>query len=334
MRAVRLLKTGGIENLRVEEVPDPQLPANGAVVRLEAAALNHRDVFIRQGLYARIQLPSILGSDGAGVVEAAADPSWVGKKVVIIPCEGWGSDPRAQDPKTFLILGMPKPGTFAEKIAVPLDRLVPMPEHLSFAEAAALPLAGLTAYRALVTRGEAKRGDHVLITGIGGGVATVAMLLAQALGAQVSVTSGSEDKLARARSMGAIAAVSYRQKGWEKELLQQAGRPPNVIIDSAGGGDFNLLVAAAAPGARIVTYGATRGAVDKLEMPRLFFKQVDVRGTTMGTDDEFRAMIQLVERQRVKPIVDRVIPLSGYAEADQLMEKAEQMGKIVLDCRK
>jgi NADPH:quinone reductase-like Zn-dependent oxidoreductase len=304
------------------------------VVRLEAAALNHRDVFIRQGLYAKIQLPAILGSDGAGVVEAATDPSWVGKKVLVIPCEGWGPDPRAQDMKTFLILGMPKPGTFAEKIAQPLDRLVPMPEHLSFTEAAALPLAGLTAYRALVTRGEVKPGDHVLVTGIGGGVATVAMLLAQALGAQVSVTSGSEDKLARARSMGAIAAVSYRRKGWEKELLQQAGRPPHVIIDSAGGGEFNALVAAAAPGARIVSYGATCGAVEKLEMPRVFFKQVDLRGTTMGTDDEFRAMVQLVERRRVKPLVDRVIPLSRYPEADQLMEKAEQMGKIVLDCRK
>src|SRR4051812_37817310 len=276
MRALRLHKIGGVENLKGEEGPDPQLPPNGAIVRLEAAALNHRDVFIRHGLYPKIQLPSILGADGAGVVESASDPSWVGRKVVIIPCEGWGTDPRAQDLKTFTILGMPKPGTFAEKIAQPLDRLVPMPEHLGFAEAAALPLAGLTAYRALVTRGEVKRGDHVLITGIGGGVAATAMLLAQALGAQVSVTSGSEEKLARARSMGAIAAVSYKQKGWEKDLVQQAGRPPNVIIDSAGGAEFNSLVAAAASGARIVTYGATLGAVEKLEMPRLFFKQIDI----------------------------------------------------------
>jgi zinc-binding alcohol dehydrogenase/oxidoreductase len=334
MRALRLHKVGGIENLKVEDVPDPQPPPNGAVVRLEAAALNHRDVFIRHGLYPKIQLPAILGSDGAGVVESASDRSWVGRKVVIIPCEGWGPDPRAQDLKTFSILGMPRPGTFAEKIAQPLDRLVPMPEHLDFTEAAALPLAGLTAYRALFTRGEVKRGDHVLVTGIGGGVAATAMLLAQALGAQVSVTSGSEEKLARARSMGAIAAVSYKQKGWDKELLQQAGRPPNVIIDSAGGAEFNSLVAAAASGARIVTYGATLGAVEKLEMPRLFFKQVDIRGSTMGTDAEFRAMIQLVERERVKPVVDRVIPLSRYPEADQLMEQGGQMGKIVVDCRK
>jgi NADPH:quinone reductase-like Zn-dependent oxidoreductase len=229
---------------------------------------------------------------------------------------------------------MPRPGTFAEKIALPLDRIAPMPEHLSFPEAAALPLGGLTAYRALVTRGEVKKGDHVLVTGIGGGVATIAMLLAQALGAQVSVTSGSEEKLARAKSLGAIAAVSYKQKSWEKELAKQAGRAPDVIIDSAGGPDFNALILAVAPAGRIVTYGATRGPAEKIELTRVFFKQIDIRGSTMGTDAEFHDMLKLVAREKVKPLVDRVIPLSRYAEADQLMEKAEQMGKIVVDCRK
>src|SRR5438067_12104392 len=268
MRAVRLHQIGGPENLKVEEVPDPQPPPGGTVVRIEAAALNHRDVFIRQGLYARIQLPAILGADGAGVVESVAaggDPSWVGRKVVIVPFDEWGPDPRVQG-KDFLIRGMPRPGTFAEKIALPQGRIAAMPEHLSFPEAAALPLAGLTAYRALVTRGEVKKGDHVLVTGIGGGVATIAMLLAQALGAQVSVTSGSEEKLARARSMGAIAAVSYKEKGWEKELLAQAGSPPSLIIDSAGGDGLNNLIAAASGAARIVLYGATRMSPSKLDM--------------------------------------------------------------------
>ena len=306
------------------------------MVRIEAAALNHRDVFIRQGLYAKIQLPAILGADGAGTVESVAggaDASWVGRKAVIVPFDSWGDDPRIQG-KDFLIRGMPRPGTFAEKIALPLDRIAPMPEHLSFPEAAALPLGGLTAYRALVTRGEVKKGDHVLVTGIGGGVATIAMLLARALGAQVSVTSGSEEKLARARSMGAIAAVSYKQKGWERELVKQAGRPPDVIIDSAGGSDFNALVLAVAPAGRIVTYGATRGPAEKIELTRVFFKQIDIRGSTMGTDAEFHQMLKLVAREKVRPLVDRVLPLSRYAEADQLMEKGDQMGKIVVDCRK
>jgi zinc-binding alcohol dehydrogenase/oxidoreductase len=334
MRAVRLHKIG--EQFQVDQLPDPVAPPGGAVVRLEAAALNHRDEFIRAGLYAKIQLPSVLGSDGAGVVEsvgAGVDASWVGRKVVVNPADDWGPDPRAQDPKTFLIRGMPKQGTFAEKIALPLDRLEPMPEHLTWPEAAALPLAGLTAYRALVTRGELKRGEHALITGIGGGVAVIALQLAQALGAQVSVTSGSEEKLQRARGMGAIAAVSYKEKGWEKTLAQQTGRPPTLIIDSAGGPDFGVLVNTVAPGGRIVFYGATRGPAEKLELTRIFFKQIDLRGTTMGTDDEFRAMLRLVERERIRPVVDHVFPLSQAAEADRRMAQGEQMGKIVLNCR-
>ncbi|HWE24043.1 MAG TPA: zinc-binding dehydrogenase [Myxococcales bacterium] len=334
MRAVRLHKIG--EQFQVDQVPDPAPPPGGAVVRLEAAALNHRDEYIRVGLYAKIQLPAVLGSDGAGVVESVAagvDTSWIGRKVMVNPCDGWGPNPRAQDTKTFLIRGMPKQGTFAEKIALPLDRLEPMPEHLSWPEAAALPLGGLTAYRALVTRGELQKGEHVLVTGIGGGVATVALLLAQALGAQVSVTSGSEEKLQRARSMGAVAAVSYKEKGWEKQLVEMVGRPPSLIIDSAGGPDFAALISAVAPGGRIVSYGATRGPVEKLEMTRVFFKQIDLRGTTMGTDDEFRAMLQLVARERLRPIVDHVYPLSQAAEADRRLAQSEQMGKIVLNCR-
>ena len=334
MRAVRLHKIG--EQFQVDQLPDPVAPPGGAVVRLEAAALNHRDEFIRVGLYAKIQLPSVLGSDGAGVVEsvgAGVDASWVGRKVVVNPADDWGPDPRAQDPKTYLIRGMPKQGTFAEKIALPLDRLEPMPEHLSWPEAAALPLAGLTAYRALVTRGELKHGEHVLITGIGGGVAVVAFQLAKALGAQVSVTSGSEEKLQRARGMGAIAAVSYKEKGWEKLLVQQAGRPPTLIIDSAGGPDFGTLVNTVAPGGRIVFYGATRGPAEKLELTRIFFKQIDLRGTTMGSDEEFRATLRLVERERIRPLVDHVFPLSQAAEADRRMAQGEQMGKIVLNCR-
>ena len=334
MRAVRLHKIS--EQFQVDQIPDPVAPAGGAVVRLETAALNHRDEFIRVGLYSKIQLPVVLGSDGAGVVESVApgvDSGWVGRKVVVNPQDDWGMDPRAQDPKTFFIRGMPKQGTFAEKIALPLDRLEPMPEHLSWPEAAALPLAGLTAYRALVTRGEVKRGDHVLITGIGGGVAIIALQLAQALGAKVSATSGSEEKLQRAREMGAIAAVSYKEKGWEKVIAQQAGGPPSVVIDSAGGPDFGAVVNAVAPGGRIVIYGATRGPAEKFELTRVFFKQIDIRGTTMGTDDEFRAVLRLVAKERVRPVVDHVFPLSQAAEADRRMAQGEQMGKIVLNCR-
>jgi NADPH:quinone reductase-like Zn-dependent oxidoreductase len=322
--------------MKLVELPDPAPGPGEAVVRLQFAGLNHRDVWIRQGLYARIQLPCVLGSDGAGVVEsvgAGVDPKLTGKRAVIIPCEKWGPDPAAQG-KDFLILGMPRQGTMAEKIAVPASMVVELPESVSFEDAAALPVAGITAYRALVYRGGLRRGEHVLITGIGGGVATLAMLFAQALGAQVSVTSGSDEKLAKAKEMGAIAAVNYKAKSWEKDLVAQAGRPPSLIVDSAGGDGLNNLIAAAAPAARVVLYGATRMSPGKLDMAKIFFKQIDIRGTTMGTDDEFRAMVKLVADHRIKPVIDRVFPLSQAALANRLLEESGQMGKILLDCRR
>ncbi len=335
MRAVRCERQGPPEEMTLVDLPDPVAGPGEAVVRLHACGLNHRDVWIRQGLYARIQLPCVLGSDGAGVVESVGpgvDPGLRGKRAVIIPCEKWGPDPAVQG-KEFLILGMPRQGTMAEKIAVPASMIVELPDSIGFEEAAALPVAGVTAYRALVSRGGLRKGEHVLVTGIGGGVATLAMLFARALGAEVSVTSGSDEKLAKAKEMGAIAAANYKAKGWEKELVAQAGRPPSLIVDGAGGDGLNNLIGAAAPAARIVLYGATRMSPNKLEMAKIFFKQLDIRGTTMGTDDEFRAMVKLVAEHRIKPVIDRIFPLSSAVEANRLLEQSGQMGKILLDCR-
>jgi NADPH:quinone reductase-like Zn-dependent oxidoreductase len=333
MRAVVLEKFGPPEEaLQLREVPDPAPGPGQAQVRLRAAALNHRDTFIRQKLYARIQLPAILGSDGAGEVVAVGegvDPGLRGKRVLVIPCTGWGADERAQG-KDFVILGMPEQGTLAELISRPADRFVEMPAHLDSAQGAALPLAGLTAYRALTARGGLQPGEHVLVTGIGGGVATMALLLAKALGAQVSATSGSEEKLARARALGAISAVSYKDPDWPKRLVAEAGRAPSLIIDGTGGPQVNQLIAAAASGARLVFYGATAGKPDALDMPRIFFKQLDLRGTTMGSDADFRALVELVARAKIEPLVDRVFPLAQAAQAMQRMDEAQQMGKIVL----
>lgn len=335
MRAVVCERQGPPEEMKLTQAPDPAAGPGEAVIRLHACGLNHRDVWIRQGLYARIQLPCVLGSDGAGVVEsvgAGVDRKLVGKRAVIIPCEKWGPNPAVQG-KDFLILGMPRQGTMAEKIAIPASMVVELPDHVSFEDAAALPVAGITAYRALVTRGGLQAGEHVLVSGIGGGVATLALLFAKALGAQVSVTSGSEEKLAKAKALGAIAAVSYKAKGWEKDLVAQAGRPPSLIIDGAGGDGLNALIAAAAPAARIVLYGATRMSPSKLDMAKIFFKQVDIRGTTMGTDDEFKAMLALVAQHRIKPVIDRIFPLAEAVAANRLLEESGQMGKILLDCR-
>jgi NADPH:quinone reductase-like Zn-dependent oxidoreductase len=336
MRAVLCERQGPPEVMKLVELPDPVAGPGEAVVRLHACGLNHRDVWIRQGLYARIQLPCVLGSDGAGVVEsvgAGVDAALVGKRAVIIPCEKWGPNPAVQG-KDFLILGMPRQGTMAEKIAVPASMVVELPAHVSFEDAAALPVAGLTAYRALVTRGGLSKGEHVLVTGIGGGVATLALLFAKALGAEVSVSSGSEEKLAKAKALGAVAAASYHAKGWEKDLVTQAGRPPSLIIDGAGGDGLNALIGAAAPAARIVLYGATRLSPSRLDMAKIFFKQLDIRGTTMGTDEEFHAMLALVAKHRLKPVVDRIFPLAQAVEAVRLLEESGQMGKILLDCTK
>ena len=329
MRAVRCEKQGPPEELKLVELPDPVPGPGEVVVRLHAAGLNHRDVWIRQGLYARIQLPCVLGSDGAGVVETAGPLA--GKRVVLIPCYGWGPNPAVQG-KDFQILGMPRQGTMAEKIAVPASMAVELPDDIGFEDAAAMPVAGLSAYRALVTRGGLRAGEHVLVTGIGGGVASLAMLFARALGADVSVTSGSDEKLARARELGAVAAANYKAKGWEKDLVAQAGRPPSLIVDGAGGDGINALIAALAPAGRIVLYGATRRSPSQLDMPKIFFKQIDIRGSTMGTDDEFRAMLALVAKHRIRPVIERVFPLSEAVEANRLLENSEQMGKLLLAC--
>lgn len=334
MRAVVLHRQGPPEELKLEELPDPAPQPGEALVRLHAAALNHRDAWIRQGLYSRIRLPAVLGSDGAGVVEAVGegvDAAWIGRRVVIDPNIDWGPDPRAQGPN-YRILGMPDQGTLAERIAQPVARLHELPAHLSFIEGAALPLAGVTAFRALVTRGEPRPGDHVLVTGIGGGVATFALLFARALGCQVSVTSGSDEKLARALALGATWGANYRAPDWAKGLVKQAGRPPDVIVDGAGGAGFNQLIAIAGPGARVVTYGATLGLPAEVDLRRIFFRQLDVRGSTMGTPADFAAMLALVARHQLRPVVDGVWPLAEAAEANRRLEQGGQLGKIVLDC--
>jgi zinc-binding alcohol dehydrogenase/oxidoreductase len=331
MRAAVLNKVH--EPLAVTDLPDPIAEPGSVVVRLRAAALNHRDAWIRKAMYARIRLPCVLGSDGAGEVESVGmgvDPTWLGRRVVIHPSRNWGNDPRIQG-KDFVILGMPDQGTLAERIAVPLSSIEPLPAHLSFREGAAFSLAALTAYRALVTCGQVQPGQHLLITGIGGGVATLALTFAKALGAIISVTSSSPDKLAAAKALGASFGVSYSQPGWDKELVKQAGSAPSLIIDGAGGDGLNGLVGAVAPGGRIVMYGAHRGPPNQLDLPRIFFKQVELRGTTMGSEEEFRAMLALVAAHELKPVVDRAFALEAAEEAMTWMDQSGQMGKIVVD---
>jgi zinc-binding alcohol dehydrogenase/oxidoreductase len=318
--------------ISLQEASDPAARPGEAVVRLKAAALNHRDLWVQLGQYANIKTPLIPGSDGAGVVEsvgAPGDQPWVGREVILNPSLDWGDNPHVQSPK-FRILGMPDPGTFAEKIAIAVTNLAPKPAHLSWEQAAALPLAGLTAWRALFTRALLKAGEKVLVTGIGGGAALFGLQFALAAGANVWVTSSSADKLSRARAMGAAGGVNYREVGWGTALQTAAGGLFDVVMDSAGGEGFGQLVELTKPGGRIVFFGATTGNPPGLDLRKCFFRQINLFGTTMGAPADFAGMTAFVARHKIVPVVDRVFPLAGAEQALRHMEASAQFGKIVL----
>jgi NADPH:quinone reductase-like Zn-dependent oxidoreductase len=331
MRAIVLNALGDADHLRIEERPDPHAGPGEVVIRLHAAALNRRDVWIRKGQYAGIKLPIILGSDGAGQVFEVGDgvdPSWAGRDIVIDPSLNWGPDERAQG-ASFNILGLPVDGTYAEMVRVPAANIHPKPSHLSWEEAAAVPLASVTAYRALVTRARVQAGETVLVTGIGGGVATTALMIAKHLGATVYVTSGSDAKLEAARRHGALGGVNHRNDDWPKTLISEIGSRPDVIIDGAGGETFNKALDALKPGGRLVSYGSTLGAAQNVEIRRIFWKQLNVLGSTMGSPSDFPAMLKLYEAG-LRPIIDKVFPLEQASDAHIRMEAGDQFGKIVL----
>lgn len=306
--------------LSYQDLPEPEPGPDQVVVELRAAALNHRDVWITKGMYPGIVFPAVLGSDGSGVVG--------GREVIINPNIGWGGDERVQD-NTYHILGLPTPGTFAGKVAVGRDRLADKPPHLSWEEAAALPLAGLTAYRALFSRGRLQGGERVLISGVGGGVALFACQFALAAGAEVWVTSGSEEKIEKAVALGARGGANYRAENWGKDLKSRAGLF-DLIIDSAGGEGFDTLVNLAAPAGRIAIYGGTRGKM-KINPQKVFWKQVDILGSTMGSDQDFEQMVRFVTEKEIRPVVDSVFALKDGNEALKRMEAGKQFGKIVLE---
>ncbi|MBH8568995.1 zinc-binding dehydrogenase [Microvirga sp. STS02] len=318
----------------VREVPTPTPGPGEILVKLHAAALNHRDVFIQQGKYAGIRLPCTLGADGAGEVVAhgpdvPADAPAVGVRVLINPGLRWGNNPRAQA-RDFVVLGMPDPGTFAEYITLPAQYIRPLPAHLSYEQGAALPLAGLTAYRAAFTRALVQPGERVLVTGVGGGVAITAVQLCVARGAEVWVTSSSEEKIARAQALGAKGGINYNTENWVKALTQQAGGAFDVIIDSAGGAAFGALLDAAAPGGRIVFYGGTLGNIPDVPPAKIFWKQLSILGSTMGTEQDFEEMLALVSEKKLVPVIDEVFPLAEGETALRRLDAGAQFGKVVL----
>jgi zinc-binding alcohol dehydrogenase/oxidoreductase len=332
MKAVCLHETGGPAKLVIEQIDTPVPAAGEILVKITRAAFNRRDVFITQGLYPGIVFPVVPGSDGCGVVAAhgpGANGPAVGTRVVINPMLGWGDDPAIWRTDST-ILGMPHAGTFAEYVCVPAENVVAAPAHLSDEQAAAIPLAGLTAYRALFTRGRVTANDTVLIPGIGGGVQTFVLLFAKAVGAKAIVTSSSDEKLARAKAMGADVAINYKtSENWSKEVRAASGGGPSLVIDSVGGETLSKAVDVARTGARVVIYGGTTGDA-KLRMFSVFWKHLDILGTSMGSPQDFADMLALVESKQLVPAVDEVVDMAEVVPAAERVLAGEQFGKVVL----
>lgn len=317
--------------LVMKEVPIPEIGAEDALVRISAAAFNRRDWWIQQGQYAGLKFPIILGSDGAGVVEkvgADSDRDWVGREVIINPSLAWGENEAFQG-KHFHILGLPQDGTFAEYVRVPVGNLHEKPAHLSTEEAAGLPLAGLTAYRALFSRARLKTGEKVLVVGSGGGVATFALQWAVYAGADVYVTSGTSGKIAQAVALGAKGGVRYTDADWAQQLREAAGGF-DVIVDSALGEGFAHHLDLANPGGRIVFFGGTAGNIPALNARKIFWKQLSILGTTMGSPQDFAQLLAFAARHKARPVIDSVYPLSEAEQALRKMDNSKQFGKIVL----
>jgi NADPH:quinone reductase-like Zn-dependent oxidoreductase len=327
MKALVLASAGKIE---IIDVPKPTLTAGKALVKIKSAGLNRRDDWIREGKYPNIRFGVTMGSDGAGVVEEVfeeSDREWVGKEVIINPNIDWGNDPDVQS-KNYTILGMPHNGTFAEYALVNVDRLQPKPAHLDFLQAASLPLGGLTAYRALFRKGKLKSGQNVLISGFGGGVAQFAFLFAKAAGANVYITSGSDEKIARALKMGAKGAYNYKKEPTYTDLWKTKGGF-DLVIDSAGGDQLNNFIKVLRPNGNIVFYGATNGLPAKIDLYKMFWNQLTLEGSTMGNDTEFADMLAFVSKHEIRPIIDSIRPFSKIVESFPDITKPNKVGKIV-----
>ncbi|HYM63092.1 MAG TPA: zinc-binding dehydrogenase [Gaiellaceae bacterium] len=322
MKALRIHEDGGPEVLRLDEVEDPVAAPGEVLIRLKAASLNHLDIWLRQGLPS-VPKPRILGADGAGVVEAlgeGVDGFELGQRVVLNPGLRDGAE----------IVGEHRDGTHAELIAIPRENVHPIPNELSFEEAAAFPLVYETAYRMLVTRAGLREGEWVLVWGIGSGVGSAAFLIAKALGARVVVTSSDDGKLERARELGADQTVNHESGDVVSVVKEATGGGAHIVVEHVGEATWKTSLQVARTGGRIAVCGATSGPNPPANLHRIFWKQLSILGSTMGTAEDFAGVYELVASGRVKPLVDRVFPLEEAADAHRHLESGKQFGKVVL----
>lgn len=340
MKAAALREYGGLERLNVEDLPEPKAGRNEVIVHVHSAALNHLDVWVRKGRPGQnLAMPHILGSDAAGVIiETGSDTHGVtvGEEVIINPglscgCCEYCRRGEQSECLSFGIIGLSRPGTFAEKVAVPFQNVWPKPPHLDFNEAAALPLVFQTAWRMLQTRAGLRGGDTVLIHGIGGGVAITCLQLAKLAAATVMVTSSSDEKIEKAKTLGADYGINYKsQKVSEKVKEFTNGRGVDIVVDTVGAATLPVGFDVVRRGGRVVLCGVTSGAVCEINLQKLYWNQLTVLGSTMGSDEDFRQMLKAVTAAKLKPVIDSVYPLENVREATARMEQGAQFGKIVL----
>ncbi len=330
MQAIFFNKADDICKIQEAQVPEPD--KNEVRIKIKAAALNRRDYWIKKGIYQGAKFPCIIGSDGAGIIEKTGEnvnEEWLNKAVIINPGLNWGDNPEAHGPD-FQILGLPSQGTFAQYVCVPVDSLWNIPEGWTFEKAAALPLAALTAYRALFTRGNLRKGQKVFITGAGGGVAVFLIQFAVAAGAKVYVSSSSEKKIKKAVTIGAKGGVFYTEPGWENELEKMAKGKFDLIVDSAAGENFDKFPGLLNTGGKIVNFGGTAGKIPEMTAAKIFWKQASILGTTMGSNEDFKNMLEFVIKYKIEPVIDKILPMVDAELAFKQMENHEQFGKIVI----
>lgn len=340
MKALCFARHGTLEELELHELPAPR-PGEGQVrVALQAAALNHLDLFVLQGLPGlKLEFPHVGGADGAGIV-AEVGPGvsgWrVGDEVVFNPGMSCGQCTfcrRGEESLclSFGIIGEHVRGTFADEVCVPATSLAARPPHLSWQEAAAFPLTFLTAWRMLVTRARLAAGETVLVHGIGGGVALAALAIAKHLGAKVLVTSSSDGKLARARSLGADAGLNYTSADVVKEVKALTGRQGvDVVVETAGEATWMASLRCAARGGRIVTCGATTGPNPDEEIRLVFWNQLSILGSTMGSAHDWEGLVDAMRAWECRPVIDSAVPLGAGRTAYERLASGGHFGKIVM----
>jgi len=339
MKAVVLKQTGHSEhlseNISIEDIPLPEINEDEVLIKIQSASLNHRDLFIAEGLYSKIKLPVVLGSDGAGIIHTKGNKvkDFIpGDEVIINPGMNWGDNESFQS-KDFKILGMPDNGTLAEYVKINKDYVYKKPTHLTFEEASSFPLAGVTAFRSLFKKAEIKKSENVLITGIGGGVATIALVYALKAGANVFVSSGHDHKIEMAISLGANGGVNYKNNDWDKEILKLAGNNINVVIDGSGGDNIQKCVDLCSYGARIICYGATSGNIKELNIHKVYWKQLKLKGSTMGSQKDFEDMLSFINEFNVRFVIDKVFTFNNVDKAFERMSRSDQFGKIIISIK-